>query len=174
MGAAAFATYIRAILLRDEGACISPFNAFLLLQGTETLSLRVDRHVENTKKVVEFLSQDPHVASVNHPSLPDHPDHELYQRYFPNGGASIFTFEIEGGQEAWEVHRQPADFLTAGQCCRREAWLSTRQPPHTPSSPRPSLPIGASPLDDSPLHRHRERRGYHLGPEPGLCQARLM
>ena len=100
VGAAAFATYIRAILLRDEGACISPFNAFLLLQGTETLSLRVDRHVENTKKVVEFLSQDPHVASVNHPSLPDHPDHELYQRYFPNGGASIFTFEIKGGQEA--------------------------------------------------------------------------
>ena len=100
VGAAAFATYIRAILLRDEGACISPFNAFLLLQGTETLSLRVDRHVENTKKVVEFLSQDPHVASVNHPSLPDHPDHELYRRYFPNGGASIFTFEIKGGQEA--------------------------------------------------------------------------
>ena len=95
MGATAFATYIRAILLRDEGACISPFNAFLLLQGTETLSLRVDRHVENTKKVVEFLSRDPHVASVNHPSLPDHPDHELYQRYFPNGGASIFTFEIK-------------------------------------------------------------------------------
>ena len=100
VAAAAFATYIRAILLRDEGACISPFNAFLLLQGTETLSLRVDRHVENTKKVVEFLSHDPHVASVNHPSLPDHPDHELYQRYFPNGGASIFTFEIKGGQEA--------------------------------------------------------------------------
>ena len=100
VGAAAFATYIRAILLRDEGACISPFNAFLLLQGTETLSLRVDRHVENTKKVVEFLTGDTHVAKVNHPSLPEHPDHELYKQYFPNGGASIFTFEIKGGQEA--------------------------------------------------------------------------
>ena len=99
-GPAAFATYVRAILLRDEGACISPFNAWVLLQGTETLSLRVDRHVENTKKVVEFLAGDSHVAKVNHPSLPEHPDHELYQKYFPNGGASIFTFEIKGGQEA--------------------------------------------------------------------------
>ena len=99
-GPAAFATYVRAILLRDEGPTISPFAAFLLLQGTETLSLRVERHNENTKKVVEFLTGDPHVAKVNHPSLPDHPDHELYQRYFPKGGASIFTFEIKGGQEA--------------------------------------------------------------------------
>jgi hypothetical protein len=82
------------------GGCISPFNAWVLLQGTETLSLRVDRHVENTKKVVEFLAGDSHVAKVNHPSLPEHPDHELYQKYFPNGGASIFTFEIKGGQEA--------------------------------------------------------------------------
>lgn len=100
VGPAAFVTYIRAILLRDEGPCISPFNAWILLQGTETLSLRVDRHVENTKKVVEYLLSNPHVAKVNHPSLPDHPDHELYQKYFPNGGASIFTFEIEGGKEA--------------------------------------------------------------------------
>ena len=92
--------YKRQILLRDEGACISPFNAWILLQGTETLSLRVDRHVENTKKVVEFLTGDSHVAKVNHPSLPEHPDHELYKQYFPNGGASIFTFEIKGGQEA--------------------------------------------------------------------------
>ena len=99
-GPAAFATYVRAILLRDEGACISPFNAWVLLQGTETLSLRVDRHVENTKKVVEFLAGDCHVAKVNHPSLSEHPDHELYQKYFPRGGASIFTFEIKGGQEA--------------------------------------------------------------------------
>ena len=99
-GPAAFVTYIRAIILRDTGACISPFNAFLLLQGTETLSLRLDRHVENTKKVVEFLAGDSHVAKVNHPSLPEHPDHELYQKYFPRGGASIFTFEIKGGQEA--------------------------------------------------------------------------
>ena len=96
-GSAAFATYIRAILLRDTGACISPFNAFLLLQGVETLSLRLERHVENTKKVVEYLSKHPQVERVNHPSLPDHPDHDLYEKYFPNGGGSIFTFEIKGG-----------------------------------------------------------------------------
>ena len=98
-GPAAFVTYIRAILLRDTGACISPFNAFLLLQGVETLSLRLDRHAENTKKVVEFLANHPQVAHVNHPSLPDHPDHALYEKYFPNGGASIFTFNIKGGQK---------------------------------------------------------------------------
>lgn len=102
-GKAAFVTYIRAILLRDTGATISPFNAFLLLQGVETLSLRLDRHAENTKKVVEYLSNHPLVEHVNHPSLPDHPDHALYEKYFPNGGASIFTFEIKGGQEeAWK------------------------------------------------------------------------
>ena len=102
-GPAAFVTYIRAILLRDTGACISPFNAFLLLQGVETLSLRLDRHAENTKKAVEYLAAHPLVEKVNHPSLPDHPDHELYERYFPGGGASIFTFEIKGGQEeAWK------------------------------------------------------------------------
>ena len=102
VGAAAFVTYIRAILLRDTGAAISPFNAFLLLQGVETLSLRLDRHAENTKKVVEYLNSHPQVEKVNHPSLPDHPDHALYQKYFPNGGASIFTFEIKGGkEEAW-------------------------------------------------------------------------
>lgn len=98
-GPAAFVTYIRAILLRDEGAAISPFAAFLLLQGTETLSLRLERHAENTKKVVEYLVNHPKVAKVNHPSLPDHPDHALYEKYFPNGGASIFTFEIKGGRE---------------------------------------------------------------------------
>ena len=103
IGPAAFVTYIRAILLRDTGATISPFNAFLLLQGVETLSLRLDRHAENTKKVVEFLSKHPKVEKVNHPSLPDHPDHALYQKYFPNGGASIFTFNIKGGrEEAWK------------------------------------------------------------------------
>ena len=96
-GPAAFATYVRAILLRDTGACISPFNAFLLLQGVETLSLRLDRHVENTKKIVDYLAHHPKVAKVNHPSLPDHPDHALYEKYFPHGGASIFTFEIRGG-----------------------------------------------------------------------------
>ena len=102
-GAAAFVTYIRAILLRDTGASISPFAAFLLLQGTETLSLRLERHAENTKKVVEFLSKHPQVEKVNHPSLPDHPDHAFYEKYFPNGGASIFTFEIKGGQR--EAHK---------------------------------------------------------------------
>ena len=103
VGPAAFVTYIRAILLRDTGATISPFAAFLLLQGTETLSLRLERHAENTKKVVEFLAKHPLVEHVNHPSLPDHPDHALYEKYFPNGGASIFTFEIKGGVA--EAHR---------------------------------------------------------------------
>lgn len=99
-GAAAFVTRIRAVILRDTGATLSPFNAFLLLQGLETLSLRVERHVENALKVVDYLSKHPKVAKVNHPSLPTHPDHALYQSYFPNGAASIFTFEIKGGQEA--------------------------------------------------------------------------
>lgn len=103
VGPAAFVTYIRAILLRDTGACISPFNAFLLLQGVETLSLRLERHVENTNKVVEFLENHPKVEKVNHPSVSDHPDHALYEKYFPNGGGSIFTFELKGGQEeAWK------------------------------------------------------------------------
>lgn len=102
-GEAAFVTYIRAILLRDTGATLSPFAAFLLLQGTETLSLRLERHAENTKKVVEYLDAHPLVEKVNHPSLPDHPDHALYEKYFPNGGASIFTFEIKGGQK--EAHK---------------------------------------------------------------------
>ncbi len=101
-GAAAFVTRIRAVILRDTGATISPFNAFILLQGLETLSLRVERHVENALRVVDFLRQHPKVASVNHPSLPTHPDHELYTKYFPKGAGSIFTFEIKGGeQEAW-------------------------------------------------------------------------
>ena len=102
-GPAAFVTYIRAILLRDTGAAISPFNAFLLLQGIETLSLRLERHAENTKKVVEYLASHPLVEKVNHPSLPDHPQHELYNKYFKNGGGSIFTFDIKGGkEEAWK------------------------------------------------------------------------
>ena len=102
-GPAAFVTYIRAILLRDTGAAISPFNAFLLLQGIETLSLRLERHAENTKKVVEYLAAHPLVEKVNHPSLPDHPQHELYNKYFKNGGGSIFTFDIKGGkEEAWK------------------------------------------------------------------------
>ena len=101
-GEAAFVTYVRAILLRDTGATLSPFGAFLLLQGTETLSLRLERHSENTKKVVEFLNGHPMVERVNHPSLKEHPDHKLYEKYFPNGGASIFTFEIKGGEK--EAH----------------------------------------------------------------------
>ena len=103
VGPAAFVTYIRAILLRDTGAAISPFNAFLLLQGVETLSLRLERHAENAAKVVEYLANHPKVAKVNHPALPDHPQHDLYEKYFPNGGASIFTFDIKGGkEEAWK------------------------------------------------------------------------
>ena len=103
VGPAAFVTYIRAILLRDTGATISPFNAFLLLQGVETLSLRLERHIENTKKVIDYLQAHPQVVKVNHPSLPDHPQHALYEKYFPGGGGSIFTFEIKGGQEeAWK------------------------------------------------------------------------
>ena len=103
MGPAALVTYIRAILLRDTGATLAPFSAFLLLQGVETLSLRLERHAENTAKVIEYLSNHPLVQKVNHPSLPDHPNHELYQKYFPKGGGSIFTFEIKGGQEeAWK------------------------------------------------------------------------
>ena len=98
-GAAAYVTYIRAILLRDTGSAISPFNAFLLLQGLETLSLRLERHAENTKKVVAFLSAHSQVEAISHPSLPDHPDHALFEKYFPNGGASIFTFRIKGGKE---------------------------------------------------------------------------
>ena len=102
-GKAAFATYLRAILLRDTGSAISPFNAFLLLQGVETLSLRLDRHIENTKKVIDFLSKHPLVEKVNHPSLPDHPQHGIYNKYFPAGGGSIFTFDIKGGrEEAWK------------------------------------------------------------------------
>lgn len=102
-GAAAFVTRIRAVILRDTGACISPFNAWILLQGTESLPLRIERHVSNALKVVGYLSKHPKVAKVNHPSLPEHPDHALYQKYFPNGGGSIFTFEIKGGQEeAWK------------------------------------------------------------------------
>lgn len=102
-GEAAFVTYIRAILLRDTGAAISPFASFLLLQGIETLSLRLERHIENTKRVVEYLENHPLVEKVNHPSLPEHPDHDLYEKYFPNGGGSIFTFEIKGGVQ--EAHK---------------------------------------------------------------------
>ncbi len=116
-GAAALVTRIRAVILRDIGAAISPFNAFILLQGLETLSLRVERHVENALKVVHFLNDHPKVARVNHPSLDTHPDHALYQQYFPNGAASIFTIEIKGGLE---VHRCTRNILSSCQCCRCE------------------------------------------------------
>ena len=129
-GPAAFVTYIRAILLRDTGAAISPFNAFLLLQGVETLSLRLERHAENTKKVVEYLAGHPQVACVNHPSLPGHPDHRLYERYFPNGGASIFTFEIRGGQE--EAYRF-IDHLEIFSLLANVADVKSRLPPPMPS-----------------------------------------
>lgn len=102
-GKTAFVTYARAVILRDMGAAISPFAAFLLLQGTETLSLRLERHIENTKKVIEYLTKHPMVEKVNHPSLEQHPDNKLYKKYFPNGGGSIFTFEIKGGQN--EAHK---------------------------------------------------------------------
>ena len=124
-----FVTYVRAILLCDTGAAISPFNAFLLLQGVETLSLRLDRHAENTKKVVEYLSKHPQVERVNHPSLPDHPDHKLYEKYFPNGGALIFTFEIKGGQErAYKFIDNLKIFsLLANVADVKMPWLFTRQ-----------------------------------------------
>ncbi len=116
-GPAAYVTRIRATLLRDTGATISPFNAFILLQGLETLSLRVERHVENALKVVNFLNNHPKVKKVNHPSLSDHPDHALYQRYFPNGAGSIFTFEVKRRTgRSTPLHRQSGDFLVAGQC----------------------------------------------------------
>ena len=116
-GPAAFVTYIRAILLRDTGATISPFAAFFLLQGIETLSLRLERHAENTKKVVKFLNAHPQVERVNHPSLPSHPDYPLYQKYFPNGGASIFTFDIKGGVgRGLQVYRSSADFFITCKC----------------------------------------------------------
>ena len=118
-GPAAFVTYVRAVLLRDKGASISPFNAFLLLQGIETLSLRLERHAENTKRVAEYLASHPKVEKVNHPSRIDHPDHKLYEKYFPNGGGSIFTFEIKGGKR--EAHASPSIIWRFFRC-----WLMWR------------------------------------------------
>ena len=146
-GAAAFATYVRAVLLRDEGPCISPFNAWILLQGVETLSLRLDRHVENTKRVVEYLASSPYVAKVNHPSLPDHSDHELYKRYFPRGGASIFTFEIKGGQDAaWKFidHLQVFSLLANVADVKSWSFHPCSTTTGTLSSPRRSSPTRAS------------------------------
>ena len=166
-GPAALTTYIRAILLRDTGAAISPFNAFLLLQGIETLSLRLDRHAENTRKVVEYLSRHPKVERVNHPSLPDHPDHGLYRRYFPRGGGSIFTVDLKGGTGGGlPLPGPPEAVLPAGQRGRLQ------EPGHPPSHhhPRPAAPGGTGGAGDSPRHRpavHRHRaRGRPAG-RPG-------
>ncbi|MCD8147661.1 MAG: O-acetylhomoserine aminocarboxypropyltransferase/cysteine synthase [Clostridiales bacterium] len=146
-GPAAFATYIRAILLRDTGATISPFAAFLLLQGTETLSLRLERHAENTKKVVEYLANHPKVELVNHPSLPDHPDHALYEKYFPNGGASIFTFEIKGGQkEAYEfIDRLQIFSLLANVADVKSLVIHPASTTHSQLSPEELLDQGIKP-----------------------------
>ena len=146
-GPAAFATYIRAILLRDTGATISPFAAFLLLQGTETLSLRLERHAENTKKVVEYLVNHPQVEHVNHPSLPDHPDHALYEKYFPNGGASIFTFEIKGGQkEAFEFIDHLKIFsLLANVADVKSLVIHPATTPHSQLSEEELLDVGIKP-----------------------------
>ena len=147
VGPAAFVTYIRAILLRDTGAAISPFNAFLLLQGVETLSLRLERHAENTRKVVEYLSHHPLVEKVNHPSLPDHPDHALYERYFPNGGASIFTFEIKGGQrEAWAfIDRLKIFSLLANVADVKSLVIHPASTTHSQLSPEELLDQGINP-----------------------------
>ena len=153
VGPAAFVTYIRAILLRDTGAAISPFNAFLLLQGVETLSLRLDRHTENTKKVVEFLANHPKVEHVNHPSLPEHPDHALYEKYFANGGGSIFTFEIKGGQE--EAHKFIDSLeifsLLANVADVKSLVIHPATTTHSQLSARP----GHQAQHHPPLYRHR-------------------
>ncbi len=171
-GPAAFVTYIRAILLRDTGASISPFNAFLLLQGIETLSLRLERHAENTKKVVEFLSSHPLVEKVNHPSLPDHPDHELYKKYFPNGGASIFTFDIKGGLG---VHRSPGDLLPAGQ---RGGCEEPGDPSGIydtfPAFRRGTVGSGHQEEHDPSVHRYRAYRRHHRRSGKWFCSIKVI
>ena len=157
-GPAAFVTYIRAVLLRDTGATISPFAAFLLLQGVETLSLRIERHVENTKKVVEYLSKHPLVEKVNHPSLPDHPQHELYEKYFPNGGGSIFTFEIKGG-----VKEAPTfiDHLFACQRCGRQVPGDSSGHHHPQPADRGGAAGSGHQAQYHPaVHRHRAHRRH--------------
>ncbi len=170
VGPAAFVTYIRAILLRDTGATISPFNAFLLLQGVETLSLRLERHAENTKKVVAYLAHHPQVEHVNHPSLPEHPDHALYEKYFPNGGASIFTFNIKGGQkEAHKFIDSLKNLFSPGERRGRE------EPCHSPGNddafPADGRRAGGSghcAEHDSPVHRHGTHRRHYCGLAAGV------
>lgn len=176
VGPAAYVTYIRTLILRDTGATLSPFNAFLLLQGTETLSLRVERQVENALKVVDFLAKDSHVAKVNHPSLPDHPDHELYKKYFPNGGISIFTFEIKGGRRCGpEVHRPSEDLLPAGQCggCEEPGDPSGFHHPF-PDERRRTGGFRDHPGHHPAVHRHRTHRRHHRRSETGFCRVGLM
>ena len=169
-GPAAFVTYVRAIILRDTGACISPFNAWLLLQGTETLSLRLDRHNENTKKVVEFLNHHPKVAHVNHPSLPDHPDHALYEKYFPNGGASIFTFDIKGGQkEAFEFIDHLKIFsLLANVADVKSLVIHPATTTHAQLSPEELEDAGHPREHHPPVHRHRAYRRHPCRSGPGF------
>lgn len=161
-GKAAFVTYVRAVLLRDTGACISPFAAFLLLQGVETLSLRIERHVENTKKVVEFLANHPQVEQVSHPSLPEHPDHELYEQYFPNGGASIFTFDIRGREK--QAH-QFIDSLQIFSLLANVADVKSLVIHTGDHHPQPADAGGAGRSEDqaqydSAVHRHRAYRRH--------------
>ena len=165
-GPAAFVTYIRAILLRDTGATISPFNAFLLLQGTETLSLRIERHVENTKKVVEFLANHPQVEKVNHPSLPDHPDHALYEKYFPNGGASIFTFNIKGGrEEAFKfIDNLKVFSLLANVADVKSLVIHPASTTHSQLNDEELAEQQDLPEHHPPVHRHRAHRRYHRRP----------
>ena len=176
-GPAAFVTYIRAILLRDTGATISPFAAFLLLQGVETLSLRLERHAENTKKVVEYLSNHPQVEAVNHPSLPDHPDHALYEKYFPNGGASIFTFDIKGGQEeafkfidSLEIFSLLANVADVKSLVIHP-WTTTHSQlsPPLPAVPGGTGGSGHPQKHHPPVHRHRAHRRHHRRPGERIC-----
>ena len=169
-GPAAFVTYIRAILLRDTGAAISPFNAFLLLQGVETLSLRLERHAENTKKVVEYLAAHPQVEKVNHPSLPDHPDHALYERYFPNGGASIFTFDIKGGKdEAFRFIDALEIFsLLANVADVKSLVIHPATTTHSQLTDGGAGRAGHPPEHDPPLHRHRAHRRHPRRSGKGL------
>jgi O-acetylhomoserine (thiol)-lyase len=162
-GAAAFVTRIRAVVLRDTGATISPFNAWILLQGLETLSLRVERHAYNTKKVVEYLAKHPKVAKVNHPSLPDHPDHALYEKLFPNGGGSIFTFEIKGGEkEAWQFidHLQIFSLLANVADVKSLVIHPCYHHPLTTLAQGTGRAAHLS-LNDTSEHRHRAYRRHH-------------
>ena len=154
-------TRVRAILLRDTGATLSPFAAFLLLQGTETLSLRVERHVQNALKVVEYLQTVPEVESVSHPSIPGRPDHDLYEKYFPNGAGSIFTFDIKGGKDAARVFIDNLHlFSLLANVADAKSLVIHRLPLRTPRRPWKSSRTRAFTRHHPPVHRHREHRGH--------------